>query len=129
MKAIALLLLLPQAALGQAYLSGEDFQSLTEGKTLYFSQAGRYYGAEQYLPNNKVRWQYPDGQCTEGYWFPQGQSLCFVYDDVPNALCWVMWDEAGRLLARPTQTPQDIPIELTRKDDLPLPCAAPDLGV
>ncbi len=117
-------------AQAQQAMSPEAFSALTTGKTLYFSQNGRFYGAEQYLPNNRVRWQYPDGECTDGSWQGSGTTLCFEYEDVPGgAQCWKMWDEAGQLLARRADNPDDIPIQLERQDELPLPCAGPDLGV
>jgi len=129
LKRLALIAVLALPAHAQDGMSPEAFRSLTEGKTLYFSQEGRFYGAEQYLKNNRVRWQYPNGECTEGQWYGQGNQLCFQYEDVIGAQCWIMWDEGGQLLARHADDPADIPIELDRKDELPLPCAGPDLGV
>lgn len=116
-------------AFAQNPMSPSQFQDFSEGKTLYFSQSGRFYGAEQYLKNKRVRWQYPNGECTEGHWYGDGTSLCFQYDDVEGTQCWIMWDDAGQILARHAEDPADIPIELERKDELPLPCAGPDLGV
>lgn len=110
-------------------MSPDTFQSLSLGKTLYFSQAGEFYGAEQYFKGNRVRWQYPNGECTEGSWFGVGNTLCFEYDGVAGAQCWIMWDEKGQLLARRSDVENDLPIQLERKDELPLPCAGPDLGV
>lgn len=107
----------------------EEFEALTEGKTLYFTEDGLSYGAEQYLANRRVRWQYPDGSCLEGRWFSEGDALCFRYEDQPDTQCWIMWREHGRTLARRTGSVTDRAIELVRKDELPLPCAGPDLGV
>ena len=129
LRYLVLFALLASPAWGQTPLSVEEFKRLSDGKTLYFSRAGRFYGAEQYLQNNRTRWQYADGQCTEGRWFGEGNALCFEYEDVPEAQCWIMWEEGGDLLARPLEAPQTVPIELERKDEFPLPCAGPDLGV
>ena len=76
-----------------------------------------------------MRWQYPNGECTEGRWYGVGNTLCFEYEDVNGAQCWIMWDEGGQLKARHAEDPNDVPIELQREDELPLPCAGPDLGV
>jgi len=129
LRYLAIICALGAPAAAQDAMSPDAFQSLTTGKTLYFSQQGRFYGAEQYLRNNRVRWQYPNGECTEGRWYGVGNTLCFEYEDVNGAQCWIMWDEGGQLKARHAEDPNDVPIELQREDELPLPCAGPDLGV
>lgn len=129
LRYIAIILALASPATAQDAMTTHEFEALTTGKTLYFSQRGRFYGAEQYLKNNRVRWQYPNGECTEGRWFGQGTTLCFEYEDVQGTQCWIMWDENSQFFARHADDPSDIPIELQRKDELPLPCAGPDLGV
>ena len=129
LRYLGIILALAGPAGAQQSLSPEAFRNLSEGKTLYFSQSGQYYGAEQYFKGDRARWQYPNGECTEGRWYGAGQSLCFEYEDVPGVQCWIMWDEGGQLLARRADIPSDVPIELERRDELPLPCAGPDLGV
>ena len=123
------MLLCAYGANAQQSMSGQQFAEITDGKTLYFSQGGQFYGAEQYLRNNKVRWQFPGGQCTDGVWYAQNGTICFEYEEVPGALCWNVWQDLGVLKARPADAPANTPIELERRDELPLPCAGPDLGV
>lgn len=117
-------------ALAEDIVTPDEFEALTTGKTLYFSRGGQFFGAEQYFKNREVYWQYADGQCTRGSWFAQGTNLCFRYDDVDGSQCWVMWHEGARMFARLVgDVSGAAAIELERKDELPLPCAGPDLGV
>jgi len=121
------LISLPASALD--LVTPEQFEALTDGKTLYFTEGGMSYGAEQYLKNRRVRWQYPDGQCVDGRWHAQGANLCFEYENDGETQCWIMWREDGAMWARRSQFSTERAIKLIRKDELPLPCAGPDLGV
>ncbi len=77
-------------------LNAETFDQYTQGKTLYFSSKGEPYGAEIYLRNRRVRWSFLDGSCREGYWFPQDQHICFLYEGSDLPQCWQFdLDQAG----------------------------------
>ncbi|WP_293576768.1 hypothetical protein [Phaeobacter sp.] len=71
-----------------AALSAEEFDSYTRGKTLFYGSDGRAYGVERYLPNRQVLWSFLDGRCQEGEWFPKGEEICFVYDNIEPVQCW-----------------------------------------
>ena len=110
-------------------ISPSEFEALSQGRTLYFVDQSQGFGAEQYFPNRRVRWMYRDGECTDGYWYPLGQQLCFVYDHAPDPQCWLMTREGGQISARRAEYEDTTPIFVDRIDDRPLACAGPDLGV
>lgn len=128
-RAGLILSLLPLAASAQQPLTAEAFEARVLGKTLYFLLDDGEFGAEQYLPNRRVRWQFPDGTCEEGRWYPEGNALCFLYETDIHPHCWVVHDRAGELVAYLADQPEDGPIRADRMDEKPLDCPGPDLGV
>lgn len=87
-------------------MTAEQFEAYVTGKTLTFStvEAGNY-GVEQYLPRRRVRWSALDGDCIKGEWFPEGESICFIYTGDPRPKCWEVY-----------QTPDGIRAEYTSSD-------------
>ena len=81
-------------------MSASEFEAYVTGKTLFFAQDGRSYGAERYLTNRHVEWSFLDGDCKLGRWFPEGQNICFVYEDNPTPQCWQFRKGAGGLIAQ-----------------------------
>lgn len=129
LRATALCLLaLGQSAAAQS-VSPAEFEALSEGRTIYFRDQSQGFGAEQYFANRRVRWMYADGQCTDGYWYPQGPQLCFIYDHAPDPQCWLMNRDGDQISARRAEFDDTTPLVIERIDDRPLPCAGPDLGV
>ena len=120
---------LPAAA--ASLLGADEFERMSTGRTLLFSQSGIPYGAEQYLPDRNVIWQYMDGSCDRGYWYEDGPALCFVYDGSPDPQCWVFESREGDFFARLAGTQGGDPSELrlAGRTDKPLSCRAPGLGV
>ncbi|SEO02651.1 hypothetical protein SAMN04490248_10178 [Salinihabitans flavidus] len=72
-----------------AQMSAQEFDAYTQGKTLYYLVNGIRYGIEKYLPGRRVRWAYLDDECVEGYWYPEGETICFVYEHNPDPQCWI----------------------------------------
>ncbi|NNU81016.1 hypothetical protein HMH01_11265 [Halovulum dunhuangense] len=107
------------------------FERLSTGRTLSFEQQGLPFGAEQYLPGRRVIWQFADGSCANGIWFPDGPHICFLYDTGGPAQCWLFERRAGNYFARSAGLPPGDPSELrlSGETDGPLACAAPGLGV
>lgn len=66
----------------------ERFDSYTQGRTIHFDWEGQPYGAERYLPGQRVIWSFLDGRCIEGEWYMQAGDICFIYEDRPDAQCW-----------------------------------------
>ncbi|MEM8789478.1 MAG: hypothetical protein AAGE76_14555 [Pseudomonadota bacterium] len=129
--AAALALWAAVAAAAETRLSPLDFDTLSSGKTLFFKQNGIPYGAEQYLPDRQVIWQYGDGSCTRGTWYIQGEAMCFVYEDAPVPQCWIMAERPAGVFVRRagTEPGHGSEIRLDRETTAPLVCAGPDLGV
>jgi hypothetical protein len=120
----------PAAAI--APIGGAQFEALSAGRTLYFSQAGRPYGAEEYYGDRRARWMAEDGSCTEGYWYEaKGPLICFVYEDQPEPVCWHFEKRDGRFFARIAGIERGDASELLLEssDDRPLGCPGPDTGV
>jgi len=110
-------------------VSPSEFESIVTGKTLSYSTRGMEYGAEEYFEGRRVRWSYLDGACEEGQWYPAGEQVCFVYDELPSPQCWQFYMRDGRLLARFENNPEATELyELDRRDE-PLMCLGPKVGV
>ncbi|MBM9594653.1 hypothetical protein [Roseitranquillus sediminis] len=128
MKAILLLLASAVAAPAQTSLGADAFDALTRGRTFLYSEQGVPYGAEDYLPNRRVRWSYLDGACIEGEWFPAGDMICFRYNALDDLQCWTFYRQDGRLAARFAGDPPERDLTAVEQTD-PLVCPGPDLGV
>ena len=110
-------------------LSVPEFEAYTTGKTLYYGANGNYYGVEEYLEGRRVRWSFLDGECQEGEWYPAGEMICFVYEEIGLPQCWTFYDRSGRLLARFENNPASTELFETRQSRDPLACLGPKTGV
>ena len=122
-------LLGPSAISAQEILSPEEFKSYAEGKTLYFSQQGQPFGVEQYLPGQHSIWQYKDGTCIQGIWYTRKTLICFVYEGDGQEQCWHFLQKGKRFAARAEGRESEADLEVVWRDDEPIQCKAPDLGV
>ncbi len=95
MRTAILLLATAVPATAQTPLSAEAFDALTRGKTFYYSEDGRPYGAEEYHEDREVIWSFLDGECMRGTWYQSGEAICFAYDDLDVPQCWLFFDEGG----------------------------------
>lgn len=132
MKHMALALvwfLSPFPALAQDSLDAREFDAYTRGKTFYYGTGSEPYGAEEYLPDQRVRWSFLDGKCKSGHWYQQDEQICFVYEDNPVPQCWRFFQESGGLVARFASDPMQTTLyELEQSTD-PLTCLGPEVGV
>ena len=110
-------------------LSAAEFEAYVEGKTLYFGSGGQPYGAEEYLPDRRVRWSFLDGDCKDGYWFESASHICFVYEDRPDPQCWSFYREGSGLRAVFEGGPGETELYEARQTDDPMLCHGPDVGV
>ncbi len=122
-------LIFPMAAVADTPLTAEEFASKVEGKVLTYGLAGEPYGAEEYLPNRRVRWSFLDGDCDEGYWYPEGDAICFVYQDTPTPQCWSFFDTGEGLRADFLTDPDDQSLYEVDRGNGPLSCPGPEVGV
>ena len=124
-----LLSLIPAAASAETPLTPGEFEARVTGKTLTYSSGGTPYGAEQYFEGRRVRWTFLDGECQDGRWFVSGDQICFVYEDIPEPQCWQFYAEGSRLLARFENDPAQTELYETARQDGPLMCLGPKVGV
>ncbi|MEE2943673.1 MAG: hypothetical protein VX444_00720 [Pseudomonadota bacterium] len=126
MKTVPLFLSLALPAFADTPMTAEEFDAYTQGRTILYSTDGVPTGAETYLRNRRVRWSFLQDECQDGYWYPEGENICFVYDAVDGPQCWTFSLNAGRLHADFVGggTPLlEIPVEHE------LICMGPDVGV
>ncbi|MCO6382763.1 hypothetical protein [Oceanicola sp. 502str15] len=117
-------------ALAAEPMSAPEFDAYTQGRTLYYNNHGTAYGVEEYLPGNRVRWSFLDGQCKEGTWYQQERFICFVYEDQPGApQCWTFWKEPGGMRALFEDDPSATELYEVTDADEPMLCLGPDVGV
>jgi hypothetical protein len=106
-----------------------EFERFSKGQTLYFEWNGEAYGAEQFFENRRSIWQFTDGTCDYGQWFVRNGAICFSYDRDPAPVCWSFEKEGSRFVARLRDTELPLDLEMAKRDQKPLDCPAPDLGV
>jgi hypothetical protein len=97
---ILALLLAATPALAERPLTGAEFESLVEGRTLTYGHAGTApYGVEHYHPGRRVTWAWLDGaECSAGKWYEEGpaddRAICFLYEHDPEEpKCWQLFRE------------------------------------
>lgn len=126
LKAIPFLFLaLPAAA--QAPLTAEEFEAYATGKTLSYALGGQVFGTEQYLPGRRVVWAFEGSDCQYGRWYPQGEQICFAYED-GEPQCWVFARDGSGLSARYMNDP-GLQLSEVAQSPEPLTCPGPDVGV
>ncbi|MGH1354374.1 MAG: hypothetical protein ACRBBS_04770 [Thalassovita sp.] len=129
MKHLLFYLLLATPALAEAPMNGAEFDAFTRDKTFYFAEDGQPYGAEEYLPDRRVRWSFLDGRCKDGQWYEDAGQICFVYEDRPDPQCWSFFDNPAGLVARFEGPSGGTILYETRQSDKPMMCLGPDVGV
>ncbi len=64
-------------------ISYEDWQSMTDGKTVVYEIDGETYGYESYRGGDNVTIRLEDGSCIDGTWFMQQTAFCFDWQGGP----------------------------------------------
>ena len=127
---LALILILAAApALAETPLTAEDFDALTQGRTMTWAEFGTVYGVEQYLPNRRVRWAVVGDDCKAGHWYPEGPAICFRYEDDPEPDCWLVTRSATGLIARYSTNPPEAEPVVIEDTAEPPACLGPEVGV
>lgn len=110
-------------------LSMTEFQRLSEGKTMYFSQDGFFFGAEQFYTRRRSLWQNSARECLDGEWYPSADYICFNYGLDSDPSCWHFYEKGGSYYARAEgSTTSDFDIFMYNLDTKPLDCKGPDVG-
>lgn len=129
MRAVLALVLLATPALADPTLTAEEFDALTQGRTMSWAEFGSVYGVEQYLPGRKVRWTVLGDDCKTGHWYPDGTAICFLYEDDIDPYCWEITASGNGLRARfTTEAPgrEPVVVEDTTEE---MACFGPKVGV
>ncbi len=124
-----ILLCLPLAAFAEEIVSPQEFKEISEGKTLYFTRNGQLFGIEQYYKRHRSTWQFADGECDDGVWYPDGDYICFQYTKNPDEQCWTFLKTDKGYVARAGGAGPEFDLYLHSVDQKPLDCKAPDAGV
>ena len=109
-------------------LSAQAFEAHVTGHTVTYTQSGMVFGIEEYLTGRKVRWSVAPNQCQYGSWYPQDDSICFVYEYDPVPHCWRFWMDGGALVALSDDADPGPQLHETARTQTPLPCPGPDVG-
>ena len=109
-------------------MSADEFDAYTRDKTFFYGSQGQAYGAEEYLSDRRVIWSFLDGQCQNGTWYPEGDQICFVYENLPDPQCWSFQKGPGGLIARFENDPEQTELYEVEKSHEPLVCLGPEVG-
>jgi hypothetical protein len=129
MRILLACLLLAGPALGETPLSGPEFDAMTRGETITYDYGNGIFGTEEYLDGRRVRWAFEGDLCIYGTWYEQDDQICFVYEDEPTPACWLYFNESGNIRGRYMGPGGGWEILESSRDNGPLPCAGPDVGV
>lgn len=113
----------------QTPLTALEFDALTQGKSMTWSEFGQVYGVEHYLPNRRVRWTLLGDTCVEGSWYAQGSAICFQYDDTPDPVCWEMTPAPTGLNASLVGRAGESAFVVIEPTAEPMACLGPEVGV
>ncbi len=109
-------------------LTAEEFDALTEGRSMTWSEFGTVYGIEQYLPGRQVRWSPVGADCKLGHWYADGPAICFQYEDDLEPDCWLISRAAEGIIARYlSHPPETQPIVVAETPEAPV-CLGPKVG-
>lgn len=125
----AVFLALSLPAVAETPLSAAEFEAYTTGKTLNYGSGGFDYGIEEYLEGRRVRWSFIGGDCQYGEWYPSGDMICFVYEQIGMPQCWTFYVGQNGLTARFENDPEATALVETRQSRDPLICLGPTPGV
>ncbi|MBL1434925.1 MAG: hypothetical protein COB08_001820 [Rhodobacteraceae bacterium] len=127
----ALFVICAGAAQAQA-LTGKEFDSLSRGTTMHFTENGQFYGSEQFFFGQRTAWRADDGRCVNGKWTFEAPAICFRYDDGSGPFCWVIEGDAEALTITSTTRKDGQPplmLRLSGQDKSEILCTGPLFGV
>ncbi len=110
-------------------MTGAEFDAFSRGKTFYYGTNGAAYGVEEYLPDQRVRWSFLDGDCQDGRWFEEAGNICFVYEGTPDPQCWAFYLQDGQLTATFQGEGSQTVLYQIQDADQPMQCKGPEVGV
>ena len=127
---IALIVLFAAPAHAESRLSPEAFERLSTGRTLFFTQNGELFGAEEYHENRQVIWRFVGGRCVRGtWWAEEGDAICFNYRGSELVQCWGFFEDEEGYFARAEGADPAGDLRVAESTTMALPCEGPDTGV
>lgn len=94
-----LLTLAASAATAQTAMTPAEFEDWSTGRTLDYFIDGSLWGSEMHLAGRKTLDADVGGTCRSGFWYPQDDAICFVYDLSPGPYCWRFVRQGGQVTA------------------------------
>lgn len=116
-------------AWAQNLLSADEFDTYTQGKTLFYGSNGEIYGFERYMANRRVIWSFLDGNCKEGHWYERDGQICFMYEDRLDPQCWSFLKTPSGLVARFEDDPGSTELYEAKDIGEEMICYGPEVGV
>ncbi len=105
-------------------ISFEEWQALTDGRTVVYQIDGQTFGYEAYRTNsNRVLFQTNTGYCDSGTWAMQGPAFCFEWEE-SGLDCFLHKELNGAIYVigvvdgQPTEQIQKV----ARISDIPISC-------
>lgn len=109
-------------------VTADEFDSLTLGRSMTWSDYGTVYGLEQYLPGRRVRWAAIGEDCTLGHWYADGPAICFKYEADSEPDCWIITRSPTGFDALYTANPPGTPPVAVAETPDPPACPGPEIG-
>lgn len=110
-------------------MTAAEFDAYVTGRTLTYADGGTVYGTEEYRKDQKVIWAFTQAECREGYWYPEGEQICFVYEDPNDPQCWLFFKGPRGLQAQFMGLGGGAALSEVEQSAGPMSCAGPEVGV
>jgi hypothetical protein len=131
--AVLLFALLPATAHAETPMTGAEFQAHVGQNTISYLYSSGVRGIADYGPARTLRWAFEGEACFNGYWFEDGDQLCFAFEDGTLSACWHFFKDGNRLRGTATVLGSgdltELEIQEVSHTDQPLTCPGPDMGV
>jgi hypothetical protein len=112
----------------ETIVTPSEFETLSTGKTLYFSRDGRFFGAEQFYTRRRTLWVDSAGDCQDGEWYAEQDLICFNYGTELDPQCWHFIKNGTTYAARAEGSTREFDILMHNIDTKPLDCKGPAVG-
>ena len=86
--------------MAETLLNAEQYDGISLGKTIYLDQGDEFYGAEQHFEGRRTMWKQAGGECVEGFWYQEGDAICFTYPALGDTACWLIFQTDVGIKAR-----------------------------
>ena len=133
MRALIPALLLASPALADTPMTGAEFQAHVGTGTVSYLYSNGVRGVADYGPDRTLLWAFEGDDCIKGYWFEDGDQLCFAFEDGTLSACWHFFKDGDRIRGHATVLASgdltDLEIREVSHTDQALTCSGPDVGV